>query len=230
MIDIHSHLIANVDDGSRSLETSLLMIREEVEQGVTDIICTPHLRRRYALSREEIEKAFNLLVSAVKEQNIPVNLYLGREVYSTNNMVKSLLQRDNLFTLNDKNVILLEFDFTEETDIADVVYEFSARGYKVIVAHLERYEYITVEDAFDIKEAGGLIQVNADSILGKQGGKCKKKAKAFFKNQLVDFVASDMHFGRKNCMAKAKTYVEKKFGKEISDKVFITNAREILEG
>ena len=75
-----------------------------------------------------------------------------------------------------------------------------------------------------------MIQVNADSILGKQGGKCKRLARQMLKEGLVDFVASDLHSNRKSCMQKAEKFVAKKYGKDLAEKVFNTNAQNILKG
>ena len=133
-------------------------------------------------------------------------------------------------TFADSKYVLIEFSVSEQEDVSEAVYEIARMGYSPIIAHVERYPYLTVSDIFEIKDLGGLIQVNADSIVGKYKRLFKKRIKELFKNDLVDFVASDVHFGRNNCMQKAREYVGKKYGEEIMNKVFIENAKKILKG
>jgi len=229
MIDIHTHLLHGVDDGSYSIETSVEMAKKLQTEGVTDAIVTPHFRGGYTANREILQVQLNALKSELKKQGVPLNLYLGQEFYVTKDY-KSQIREGVAIPLNDKKYILCEFDYQKDNDIADIVYEIKAMGYKPIVAHLERYSYADLDLAFDIKSCGGYIQINADSVLDPIDGKQKKLIKKLFKEDLVDFVASDFHEFREPLMQKAYQYVEKKFGGERAKKVFIENAKEIIEG
>jgi protein-tyrosine phosphatase len=91
-------------------------------------------------------------------------------------------------------------------DVADIVYEASAKGYEVIVAHTERYEWMTPELVVAMKNEGALIQVNASSVLGEGGWNGRKKrafVKKLMESDLVDFIASDIHSFRPCMMAEA---------------------------
>ncbi|MBP5467183.1 MAG: hypothetical protein J6Y43_06460 [Clostridia bacterium] len=132
-----------------------------------------------------------------------------------------------MFTLNGGKYVLLEFSTKHEKDIVEEVYTFTGKGYIPIIAHIERYYYADIETAKEIKELGGLIQVNAGSVC-ERFGPYGKKAAAFIKAGLVDFVASDVHFRRKNRMLKAYNAVAKKFGRETADRLFTENAEAIL--
>ena len=228
MIDVHTHVLHCVDDGSPDVDASVEMLTEEVRQGVTDVICTPHARREYAFSRREKEKRFLELKERVKREKLPINIYLGHENLVDKKFL-ARLSKGEVGTLGDSKYVLLEFDYYKEIDISDVVYEVGRHGYKAIVAHYERYVYAGIEEAYAIKEMGGLIQVNADAIVGERKRAYKKKIMALFKEGLVDFVASDVHHSRENQMKKAKAYVEKKVGPEAAHTVFIKNAKKILE-
>ena len=118
MIDIHTHVIPFVDDGSKSLEDSISMIKHEIEIGVDTIIATPHhIFHRYECSVEEIKKNFNLLKEEIKKQNLKIELLLGQEIYySSREDVISLLKEGKLLTLNNTNKVLLEFSFTREPE------------------------------------------------------------------------------------------------------------------
>lgn len=206
MIDIHTHIIPNVDDGSPDLETSLAMIRHEIDIGVKEIICTPHhIYRRYEKSVEEIKSQFNLLEEAVEKENLPIKLYLGQEICYTHreDQIK-MLREGKLLTLNKTNRILLEFSFTREPeDLLDVFYNFSINGYEVIVAHIERYEWMTYEKALAIRNEGAKIQINSNSYLGLTTWKEKRFVKKLLKKDLVDYVASDTHSFRPSTLDKS---------------------------
>lgn len=227
MIDIHSHIIPFVDDGSNTIESSIKMILDEQKMGVTDIICTPHFREPYLLDYKEINKRFNELKEEVKARNIPVNLYLGREVFYEPE-IKDILEKDDL-SINKSKYILIEFSTYDHLEFGDVVYELVLKGYKPIVAHVERYVNFSIEDAEDVKDAGGLIQINSDSVFKPKRKECLKLVRKMLKEKLVDFVASDIHDDRKNHLKKAHRYISRKCKKDYVEKIFDLNAKEILE-
>ena len=186
MIDVHTHVIQNVDDGSNSLEASIKLIKQEIEFGVTDLICTPHYRRHmFETSVEDVNLSFFDLVEEVKKQNLNINLYLGQEIYCRNlegfEKTLSYLDEKKVLTFQNTNYILLEFSYTRDIDISEIVYIANRRGYLPIIAHIERYQYIdSIEKVEELIEAGAKIQINASSIIGKDGGKRKK-----FVNKLI---------------------------------------------
>ncbi len=230
VIDIHTHIIPNVDDGSPNLETSIFLIKEQIKQGITDIICTPHFRRgMFETSKEQIIENFNLLKQEIEKENLNINIYLGQEIYIRRySSLDRIFQENRVFSMNNQKYLLLEFSYTNEIDISEIVFSCKLKGYVPIIAHIERYEYVGIEEANDIVEAGGLIQVNASSVIGKHGGKIKKKVKKLIKNNLVSFIASDIHSNRKNYMQKAYKYITKKYGEELANNLFFTNASKII--
>ncbi len=206
MIDIHTHIIPNVDDGSPNLETSINMIKHEIEIGVDTIIATPHhIYHRYEKTVEEIKKQFELLKSEVEKLNLPVKLYLGQEIcYTHREDIIKMLKDGKLLTLNNTNRILLEFSFTREPeDVLDVIYNFSVNGYEVIIAHVERYEWMTLDKVKDLRKEGALIQINSNSYLGLTTWKEKRFTKKLLKLGLVDYVASDTHSFRPSTLDKS---------------------------
>jgi protein-tyrosine phosphatase len=229
MIDIHTHLLFGVDDGSCSLETSVEMAKALKAEGISHAIITPHYRGTFIASKQELADKFLLFKTELEKQGVALDLSLGQELYITKEY-KSQIKEGVAIPINDKKFILCEFDYQKDIDVADIVYEIKTMGYKPIVAHLERYSYADIELAYEIKECGGYIQINAGSIVSPVSGKQKKLIKKLFKEDLVDFVASDFHEFREPSMKKAYEYVEKKFGKETVQKVFIENAKQIIEG
>lgn len=206
MVDIHTHIIPGVDDGSPNLETSIEMIKHEISIGVDSIICTPHhIYHRYEKSVEEIKSNFLLLKEAVEKENLPIKLYLGQEIcYSHREYIIKMLQEGKLLTLNNTNRVLLEFSFTREPeDILDIIYNFSIHGYEVIIAHVERYEWMTLDKVIALKGEGALIQINSNSYLGLTTFKEKRFTKLLLKKGLVNYVASDTHSFRPSTLDKS---------------------------
>lgn len=223
MIDIHTHILPNVDDGSPDLGTSIELIKNEINQGVTDIFVTPHYYkyRGYLSSYEKNKIVFEKLVNEVNRLGLDINLYLGMEIYYEINMLK-LLENHTLNTMNNTKYILIEFSLVKELEsIPEAINNLTAKGYVPIIAHPERYPYLTKLKEYEyIKKMGALIQINAGAINGHYGRKIKKFVLNLIKNNLVDFVASDVHSFRMNDLLGAYTIIEKHFSKEVAHKLF----------
>jgi protein-tyrosine phosphatase len=227
MIDVHSHLLPLVDDGSDSEELSLYLLKQAGLFGVTDMILTPHYKEGFKTSPEELKEIFSKFNQKKNEQGINVNLYLGNEIHYGKNTRKHL-KDCSVLTLNGTKYVLVEFDYFKPIDATEVVYALIYDGFIPIVAHVERYVYISISDVLEIKSMGGLIQVNAGSLVGDVKGRLKRRVKKLIKLSLVDFIASDAHASRHNYLKSAYDYVNKKFGNETANKLFIENAKKII--
>lgn len=206
MIDIHTHVIPFVDDGSPSLEASLEMIKHELSVGVTEIVCTPHhIFGRYTKSIEEIKYNFDLLVKAVAQEKLPIKLYLGQEIcYTHREDIIAMLENKQLLTLNNTKKVLLEFSFKREPeDVQEIIYNFRVKGYQVIVAHVERYEWMTFAKVIAMRAEGALIQSNSGALIGQTTWKEKRFVKKLLKHGLIDIIASDTHSFRPSTLGKA---------------------------
>lgn len=231
MIDIHTHLLFDVDDGAESLQESLAMIKDAKEQGVDAIILTPHYRHgMFPYQKDKIEENFKVL----KEEAAPlgVELYLGTEQH-VNSMTIEYLETGRCHTLADTNYVLAEYRF--ETDFKFIkasVQDLIFHGYIPIIAHVERYKCMNDLGNIELlREIGAMIQVNADAIIGKNGLRAKSYTKKLLKNCYVDFVASDCHGidERNSNMGKCSEYLYKKFDPRYVDKILEKNARAIIE-
>ncbi len=229
MIDIHTHILPEVDDGSDGLDYSISMIKESVKQGATDIVLTPHYRKEFKLTAEQLKEKFLEFKAFIDKSEISVNLYLGQEIFIENDY-KALFKNNTFLSINGGKYVLIEFDYDIKRDVTEVVYELTRMGYIPIIAHIERYRNYDVSVANEVRELGGLIQVNAESLVGKPKRAFGKKVKKLLSDDLVDFIASDYHFNRKNLLGKAHTYIAKKYGKERAQRLFIDNAKKIIEG
>ena len=226
IIDIHTHILPGVDDGSKSLEDSVKMCENEVKNKVTDAICTTHMHLNlYTPEQSKIEDAYISLKKELEKRNIPLKLHLGREFHHNFSYAKKK-NYDIKYVIDGKNTILLELE-ESESDAVEVCYEYVVRGYKIILAHAERYN-LTEQDVMDLKGMGVEIQLNAYSLVGLFPSIYKRRARKILKWGFVDYVASDYHFARKNRLLKAYQYVQNKCGEEFANKVFYLNAQKLI--
>lgn len=196
MIDIHSHLLPAIDDGAKDIDTTIEMINIYKSQGVDSVIATPHFYPSYFdntsdIIKKEIEKINTLL----KEKNIDFTILPGSEVFAKRDTLKDL-KDGKIQTLNDSRYILMEFDYRRFPDFGfDLIYELNLLGYRVIVAHPERYYYVLKDITFLNKfiEEGCLLQINTSSLKGVFGRDVKKTAIRIIENGSFNFLATDAH-------------------------------------
>ena len=213
MIDIHTHILP-VDDGAKDFNDSLELINQEIKEGIKTVVLTPHMNYLYN-DVDKIKEAYEVL----KTHNLNINLLLGSEIRYYDNMVSDL-NKGLLLTINNTKYVLVEFSLKNKDNITDGIYELIVSGYKPIVAHIERYSYLTKEEIIEIKRMGALIQVNAKSFEKKD---YKKVLHFLLKNNYVDFVASDCHdvVYRNVDFNFAKEIVKKKYP-NLYTKLFLT--------
>lgn len=190
MIDIHTHILPSVDDGSKDLETSIKLIEIEISQGVSDIVLTPHIQSRVtrATKAEQIIK-FEMLKNEVQKKGLDINLYLSGEIHYRSHIDTNY----DDYAFGKYKYILMEFPTRIETPIEEICFDLMHMGYQVIVAHVERYQYLTLEDIKAIRATGALIQTNASSILNLDKSVDKKTIKMMIKHDLIDVIATDTH-------------------------------------
>ena len=178
MVDIHSHILNNIDDGSKSIEESIRILKEYEKINITDVVLTPHYvyEGNYIIQNKEKEKLFNELKKNVQKEKININLYLGNEVYACDNVI-DLLNENKISTINNSKYLLIEFPiYVEDKQQFNIIYNIVLSGYIPIIAHPERYKYVVKN--FDILNEyinlGALLQINKDSLFGKYGKEAKK--------------------------------------------------------
>ncbi len=226
MVDIHSHVLPNVDDGSDSLKTSLALIEEEIKNGVDKIVLTPHNKSgRYDTPKSELLEKFESFKREVDNKMLNVKLYLGQEIYVCDKFYDKIESGD-FISINDTKYILIEFNYYIETDIVKHVSNVLKMGYIPVIAHIERYEYLDWNILYDLKMMGALIQINASCFVLNRDKKSYFNAMSAIRENSVDFIASDIHPKRKNYMKKAYRKISKVFGKETADNLFTLNAEK----
>lgn len=193
--DLHSHLIPGIDDGAQTLEDSIALIKKLVEVGYTKIITTPHIMADYYRNTPDIiNRGLDVVREELLKQNINVQLEAAAEYY-LDETFETKLAKDDVLTLGD-GYLLFELSFVSyPPNLFDIISKIKDRGLKPILAHPERYLYLSdsIETFQRIKEAGCYLQLNTISLTGYYGKQTQKIAEQLVDNILIDFIASDMH-------------------------------------
>lgn len=232
MIDIHSHLLPNVDDGVKSFDESVDIIKNLSYRGVTDIIVTPHYVADtvWTSSRQQNRLLFAKLQQKV--QGIPVNLYLGNEIYIDRD-IERLVKSFEISPLADSKFLLIELPMSGEfEDYEAILTDLLLKGYRVILAHPERYHTIQKDwrIAEKLHENGVLLQCNLGSILGQYGHKPAKIVKQLAKSDLIFCFGTDIHHPRDYSeISRARRKLMKYYPSEADlDQILDKNPRQIL--
>lgn len=233
-IDMHSHILPGIDDGAKDLEEAKEMLRIACDEGIRYIIATPHFHpKRGKAAQENIKKQLELLRKEAKSLDEKMQIFIGHEVYYGQDVPELLSQRQ-IYTMNLREYVLVEFSTgAEESYIKQAVMQLQSRGYKVILAHVERYECIrnSMELVEFLINSGVHFQVNAGSILGTRGREIKKFVRRLLEEKMVFCVGTDAHDSkvRPPHMKKAAHYVEKKYGEDYARRIFFSNAAMMLK-
>ena len=196
MIDFHSHILPNVDDGSKSVEETFELLKEAKEVGFDSVISTSHyIEKYYEVNVAERKVWINALSENLYKKNIDLKLYLGNEVYITENIIK-LLETGKATSINNSNYVLFEFPMnTKPLNMYDIIYDMLEYKLVPVLAHPERYSFVQKEPnlVYDLIQKGVLMQSNYGSILGMYGEKAQIIVRKLLENNMVHFLGSDVH-------------------------------------
>jgi len=193
--DIHSHLIPGIDDGSKSMDESITLIKEFERLGYKKLITTPHIMdKAYNNSKESILFNFEKLKEECKRQNINITLEVAAEYYVDEGFL-TLLEKGELLPIDDEYILFETSYIHRPIDLESVIYNIIVAGYKPLFAHPERYQYIkNPEKEFaELKEQGALFQVNLNSFSGFYGKQAKIHAMYLHESSMINFLGSDVH-------------------------------------
>ncbi|MFT6166747.1 MAG: tyrosine-protein phosphatase YwqE [Vicingaceae bacterium] len=193
--DLHSHLIPAIDDGSKSLDDSINMIRAFKEMGYQKIITTPHVMSDfYKNTPEIILGGLEKVKAELERQNIEIEIEAAAEYY-LDETLEPQVKGGKLLTFG-KNYLLFELPFiAEPLNLASFIFELQTNGYVPILAHPERYGFYYKEfDKYrDLKEKGVHLQLNILSLVGHYGPEAQKIAERLIDEGLISFLGSDCH-------------------------------------
>ena len=196
MIDFHTHILPNIDDGSRSIDETFNLIKEAKEVGFDGIILTSHyIENFYETDVPERDVWVKAISENLGVKGIDTDLYLANEIYISENMM-GLLEQRKASTINNSCYVLFELPLNEEPlNLYDVIYSLQENKLIPILAHPERYSFVQKEPEliYDLIEKGCLMQANYGSIIGQYGVKAEYIVKKFLENNMIHFLGSDVH-------------------------------------
>lgn len=197
--DMHSHILPGIDDGSPDIETSLQLVRGLYSLGIRKAVATPHIiADLYRNTPETIHAALLLLNEAVVKEGIDIEITAAAEYMLDDYFMKLVRTGKKLLTIH-KNIVLTEQSYaTPSGNLNEISFELMTAGYRPIMAHPERYVFYQgkFDEFHHLKDMGFLLQVNLLSLTGYWGKGVTKAARYLFENNLVDFVATDLHHDR----------------------------------
>ena len=191
--DIHSHFIPGIDDGSPDMETTISLIKEMQGLGFKKVITTPHVMSDfYKNSSDIILKGLTDIRSELKVQNINMEIEAAAEYYIDYDFEQKI-GKEKFLTFGD-NYILVELSFMEAPkNLFDIIFKLQLEGYKVVLAHPERYAFFTMDDYEELVNREVLLQINWLSIIGYYSPQIEQKTKDLISADMVSFIGSDCH-------------------------------------
>lgn len=194
-VDMHSHILPGIDDGSPDIATSLDLVKGLMQLGLKKSIATPHvISDMYRNTPQTIHAALQQLRNALAQNNIQYEVNAAAE-YFMDDVFLEMLEKKDLLTVKD-NLLLTEFSFSSmPRQPEELSFKIIMQGYTPILAHPERYSYYHESPKmFDrLKELGFVLQVNLLSLTGYYGKGALKAAKYIIENDLAGFVGTDLH-------------------------------------
>jgi len=191
--DLHSHLIPDIDDGAKDMDTSILLIKKFKDLGFNKIITTPHIMSDlYQNTPGIINSGLLKLKQELANQQIEIIIEAAAEYYVDYNFEQKIgIEK---FMTFGKNNILIEFSFLEAPrNMYDIIFKLQLEGYKIVLAHPARYLYFSIDDYNALIERGVLFQLNLLSLIGYYSKEVKLNAELLIKNNLVSYVGTDCH-------------------------------------
>ena len=238
-IDLHCHALCGIDDGARDQEAMFKMLDIAYLDGIKTICFTPHFKiywfendEKIAKYLEKINSCFEIACNYAKDKYPDMELFLGNEIMFFNDIF-DCLSRKKCFSIANTSYVLVEFSpHTSYYDIKNAVSKFLRKGYRPIIAHVERYDVLT-KDFFllkELKELGAFIQINATSITKFKVGKQAHFIKKALRQRLVDIIATDAHdeISAIPSLSKAHKIVSKRYGEDYANKIFYDNQKDVL--
>ena len=194
-VDIHSHILPGIDDGAQKIKDSEFLLESMIDFGFSKVITTPHtMKNVWDNTTSSIGDAYNLVHSELPELSKQVSLQFASEYFLDENLIQ-LAQQEKLLPLKD-NFILIEMSYLNAPiQLYDFLFELQLKGYQLVLAHPERYNYFhsNKKEYQKLKKAGCLFQLNLLSTVGYYGKNVAEIADYLLKENLYDFVGSDIH-------------------------------------
>lgn len=188
-VDRHSHILYGVDDGIKTPEDSLEVLKFEESLGVSEVWCTPHVMEDVPNTTEALKARFEELKRLYTG---PIRLHLAAE-YMIDTVFEARLGVGDLLTMEDDTLLMETSTIAPPYDLKGSLREAMSKGYRPLFAHPERCRFLEVKDCEELVEMGVRLQLNIASLTGYYGQSCRLKAETLLKKGLYSAYGSDCH-------------------------------------
>jgi protein-tyrosine phosphatase len=231
MVDIHSHVLYGLDDGSKDLQMSVEMLKIAADSGTTDIVATPHSDLHYKFQPEEMERQIAELSAAAPK----IRIHRGCDFHLHFDNIRDCLEYPQKYTINGKRYLMVEFsDTLIAKSTGDVFDRMQRVDITPVITHPERNPLLMkqVEQITQWVQAGCMVQVTSQAFLGRFGKGAQSAAGELMSRNLVHFIASDAHDPeyRPPTLRPGFEHIAETYGEEIARRLFITNPTAALTG
>jgi protein-tyrosine phosphatase len=227
-IDIHTHTLPGVDDGSQSLKESLEILKGLEELGFDTVFCTPH-QKQFLINPPMDSVKF--VFKALKEEiEFPLKIHLGVENFSDQQFFDRL-NRKKVPTLGKSSYVLFEFSpLNPVPNIEEIIFQLNLEGYSPIIAHVERYEWLSIEKIKKLKNSVQ-FQVNLSSFIKEINSERKRKRSIkLLDSGLIDYLATDIHtLALLPYIKRSLKWIRKNYGEKVLKKILRENQKTILK-
>ncbi len=233
-IDIHTHILPGVDDGSKNMDETVQMLSAALKQGIKTIIATPH----FAVGREntpvdQLNSIRDMVQAEAKKLDKDLKIEIGNELYYSKSIIDALKSKEAL-TLAGGRYVLVEFSVNEKyREIYRGLNDLVRAGYAPVLAHMERYFCLNKREDLvsELIEMGVYIQMNSSSLIGGIFNSEAALNRKLVKQGFVHFIGSDCHDQkyRVPSMQSAVDALRKKCDNALITSIFLENPRNILE-
>jgi protein-tyrosine phosphatase len=232
LVDIHSHILPGLDDGARTLEDSVAMLRLAAESGTTDIVATPHANPEFGFDPDTVAQKIAEVQSAAGPRP---RIHCGCDFHLMVENIQDAVLNPAKYAINHRSYLLVEFsDMLIPATTREIFYRLQAAGLTPIITHPERNWLLhsRMDQLRAWVEDGALVQVTGQSLLGTFGRAAKSVAYDLMDRNLVHFIASDAHDTtyRPPMLDKAYAKVSKMWGRERAEMLFVISPGAVLEG
>jgi len=194
-VDIHSHVLPGIDDGAQHINDSMFLLESMISCNFSKVIATPHtMQTVWNNTSETINGALNLVQTELPKLAGQLRIECASEYYLDDNLMK-LVQKEKLLSLKE-NYILIEMSYMNAPiQLYEFLFELQLKGYQLVLAHPERYNFFhnKKKEYEKLKKVGCLFQLNLLSTVGYYGKNVTEIADYLLKENLYDFVGSDIH-------------------------------------
>jgi protein-tyrosine phosphatase len=191
---MHSHLIPAIDDGVQTPQEACEVIERLLELGYTKLVTTPHIMSDYfSNTTESVRAAFDQFVPMIREKKYDFTFECAAEYYLDDYTMQAVARKEPLLTFGD-NYFLFETNMlSEPLQLKEFLFSATLQGYRPVLAHPERYQYMTLAKAEDLRDRGVKLQINLLSLIGIYGPPIQRMAEKLIHQGMVDLVGSDCH-------------------------------------